>query len=106
VRLLDVPSQEMSVAGDFVIAELGGLASTDARARELRTTLLEFLVANRSYQAVARSSHLQKNTVVKRVARAEQLLGAPIADRQLEIHTALQLADIFGDRMLDPTVGR
>jgi hypothetical protein len=44
--------------------------------------------------------------VVKRVARAEQLIGAPIADRQLEIHTALQLVDIFGDRMLDPTVGR
>jgi DNA-binding PucR family transcriptional regulator len=96
----------MSIARDFVIAELGGLASTNARARELRTTLREFLAANRSYQAVARSSHLHKNTVVKRVARAEQLIGAPIADRHLEIHTALQLTDVFGDRTLDPTTGR
>lgn len=106
VRLLDVLSQNMSLARDFAIAELGGLASTDTRARELRTTLLEFLGANRSYQAVARSSHLHKNTVVKRVARAEQLIGAPIADRPLEIHTALQLTDVFGDRMLDPTAAQ
>lgn len=101
VRLLDLLSQDMSLARDFVIAELRGLATTDARAYELRRTLLEFLAANRGYQAVARSSHLHKNTVVKRVARAQQLIGSPIADRQLEIHTALQLADIFGDRMLD-----
>jgi DNA-binding PucR family transcriptional regulator len=104
VRLLDVLSQDMSLARDFVIAELGGLASTDARAQELRTTLLEFLAANRSYQAVARSSHLHKNTVVKRVARAEQLIGAPISDRQLEVQTALQLADVFDDRLLTATI--
>jgi DNA-binding PucR family transcriptional regulator len=96
----------MTVARDFVITELRGLASTDARARELRTTLLDFLAANRSYQAVARSSHLHKNTVVKRIARAKQLIGAPIPDRQLEIHTALQLTDAFGDRMLDLTAAR
>ena len=104
MRLLDVLSQDMSLARHFVIAELGGLASTDARARELRATLLEFLAANRSYQAVARSSHLHKNTVVKRVARAEQLIGAPISDRQLEVQTALQLADVFDDRLLTATI--
>jgi DNA-binding PucR family transcriptional regulator len=106
VRLLDFLSQDMTVARDFVIAELGGLASTDTRAGELRTTLLDFVSANRSYQAVARCSHLHKNTVVKRIARAEQLIGAPIADRQFQIHAALQLADVFGDRMLNPTAER
>ena len=69
VRLLDVLSQDMSLAREFVITELGGLASTKARTQELRATLLQFLAANRSYQAVARTSHLHKNTVVKRVAR-------------------------------------
>jgi hypothetical protein len=40
---------------------------------------------------------------VKRVARAEQLVGG-IADRQLEIQTAPVLIDAFGDGMLGPVV--
>ena len=106
VRLLDVLSQDMSLAREFVIAELGGLASTDARARELRTTLLEFLAANRSYQAVARSSHLHR-TPSSNAWHAPSSSSAPRSpDRQLEVQTALQLADRFDDRMLTATISR
>jgi DNA-binding PucR family transcriptional regulator len=70
VRLISLIAQDIPDLRAFVSATLGKLANTDDRSRELRETLLAFLEANKSYTAVARTSHLHKNTVVQR-ARAQ-----------------------------------
>jgi DNA-binding PucR family transcriptional regulator len=47
-----------------------------------------------SLARTARRLGLHQNTVIYRVKRAEELLGHPIAQRQLEIQAALRLADV------------
>ena len=83
----------------FVTVTLGNLTGTDERSRELRETLLEFLEANKSYTAVARSSHLHKNTVVQRITRASELTGLDTT-RDLDIHVALMAVDLLGEDLL------
>lgn len=99
VQLLSLMAQDMADLRTFVVATLGGLAGRDDRSRELRQTLLAFFNANKSYTAVARSSHLHKNTVVQRVMRANELT-APHAARDLDIHVALMAVDVLGEDVL------
>lgn len=99
VRLLSLMAQDMADLRRFVAATLGGLAGRDDRSRELRETLLAFFKANKSYTAVARSSHLHKNTVVQRVMRANELT-APHATSDLDIHVALMVVDVLGEDVL------
>ena len=67
--------------------------------RELRKTLLGFLDANKSYTAVARSSHLHKNTVVQRVTRASELTALGVT-RDVDVHIALMVVDVLGEEFL------
>ena len=99
VRLVSLVAKDIPDARAFVTATLGGLAGTDERSHELRETLLAFLEANRSYTAVALSSHLHKNTVVQRVKRASELTGRDMTNH-LDLHVALMLVDILGERVL------
>ncbi len=100
VRLLSLMAQDMSGLRTFVTATLGRLAGRDERSHELRETLFAFYEANKSYTAVARSSHLHKNTVVQRVTRAGELTALRTA-RDVDIHVALMVADMFGEDVLD-----
>lgn len=99
VRLLALVSKNIPDAREFVTATLGSLAGADERSRELRETLLAFLEANKSYTAVARSSHLHKNTVVQRVTRAIELTGRDVAN-DVDLHVALMLVDVLGERVI------
>jgi DNA-binding PucR family transcriptional regulator len=54
---------------------------------------------DKSYTAVARSSHLHKNTVVQRITRASELTGLDIT-RDLDIRVALMAVDLLGDDLL------
>jgi PucR C-terminal helix-turn-helix domain/GGDEF-like domain len=102
VRLISLMAQDTAELRAFVTAitaTLGNLAGTDERSRELRETLLAFLEANKSYTAVARSSHLHKNTVVQRVTRASELTGLDIT-RNVDIHVALMVIDALGEDIL------
>jgi DNA-binding PucR family transcriptional regulator len=99
VRLLSLMAQDFAELRAFVTATLGNLAGTDERSRELRETLLAFLEANKSYTAVARSSHLHKNTVVQRVTRAIELTGIDTT-RDVDIHVALMAVDVLGEDIL------
>lgn len=99
VRLVSLVSKDIPEVRGYVTATLGGLAGTDARSRELRETLLAFLERNKSYTAVALASHLHKNTVVQRVKRASALTGRDLTDHA-DLHVALMLADVLGDRVL------
>ena len=99
IQLLSLMAQDISDLRAFVTARLGNLAGTDDRSRELRETLLAFLDANKSYTAVARSSHLHKNTVVQRVTRASELTGQDIT-RDVDVHVALMVVDVLGEEIL------
>jgi DNA-binding PucR family transcriptional regulator len=102
VRLLSLMAQDIPNLRAFVTATLGNLAGKDERSRELRETLLAFLEANKSYTAVARSSHLHKNTVVQRVTRASELTGLHVT-RDVDIHVALMAVDVLGEDILADT---
>ena len=99
VRLMALLAQDSADLRAFVTATLGSLAGRDERSRELRDTLLAFLEANKSYTAVARSSHLHKNTVVQRITRATELTARHRA-KDVDIHVALMAVDMFGDFVL------
>ncbi|MEV4125775.1 helix-turn-helix domain-containing protein [Nocardia sp. NPDC049707] len=102
VRLVALVAAEKARARLFLASVLGGLAGSDPRSRELRTTLYAFLARNRSHTATARDLHLHKNTVVKRVARAYELVGDDAAKREIDLHVALTVLEILGDDLLDP----
>ena len=89
-------SLDLPMARDFVHRTLGELAGPGAGLRDSRETLLAYLDAERSVNAVAKQLHVARNTVSYRVKRAEALLGRSIADRQLELHVALLLEKAIG----------
>jgi sugar diacid utilization regulator len=100
VRLISLLAKDLPAAGAFVVSTLGRLAGTDERSHELRETLFAFLQANRSYTAVAHSSHLHKNTVIQRVMKASELAGRDMT-KHIDVHVALMLVRVLGDRVLD-----
>jgi DNA-binding PucR family transcriptional regulator len=44
---------------------------------------------------------MHQNTVYNRVRRAEELLGGSVAERRVELQTALMLAETLGSEVLD-----
>lgn len=85
----------------FVHETLGPLASGDEPTTRLRETLAAFLEAGSSHVAAARRLHVHQNTVAYRVRRAEDLLGAAVADRRLNLEIALALASALGPAVLE-----
>ena len=99
---------DLDAAGEFVRRELGGLAVRSAPMEALRTTLYHYLGAERSLVEVARRLHVARGTVTYRVKRAQEVLGHDLDDRRFALHSALTLAEEFGDAVLLPrqTKGR
>jgi PucR-like helix-turn-helix protein len=50
--------------------------------------------------AAPRELYVHRNTVAYRLTQAEELLGHPIADRELELRVALETAATLGDAVL------
>lgn len=92
VRLLALLLQDRSLAQNFAARELGGLVGQDPRVLEIRNTVRAFLDTH-SPQAVARELHIARNTVSYRLKQAEVLVGRDLLDHQLELRTAIQIAD-------------
>ncbi|OBA85935.1 PucR family transcriptional regulator [Mycobacteriaceae bacterium 1482268.1] len=97
-------STDLPAAREFVARELGGLAGATESVATMRRTLKRYLDRDRSLAATAADLHVARNTVAYRVQRAEQLRGRPAADRRLQLHAALTLADELGDAVLRPEV--
>jgi DNA-binding PucR family transcriptional regulator len=85
---------------DFVRTTLGPLGGRDAAAARLRETLRIYLREGENAPRAAQRLYTHRNTVLQRVARAEELLGHPIADRRLELALALELTHHLGGRTL------
>jgi DNA-binding PucR family transcriptional regulator len=87
----------------FIERELGELFAGDDATVRLRATLQVFFDENCSNVRTGRRLGIHQNTVAYRVARAEELLGHPVGERQLRLQIALQLAQAL--RLADDADG-
>lgn len=92
VNLLALLLEDEQHARRFMLRELGELADPDPRVSDLRRTLKDYL-ETRSPQATAARLFVVRNTVAYRLARAAELLGRPVTERQPELWAALILAE-------------
>ncbi len=83
---------DVEAARRFAARELGPLAAGDDATVRLASTLAVFLDEGASFVRAARRLGVHTNTVTYRVHRAEELLGHPVSERQLELRVALRLA--------------
>lgn len=83
---------DVSAARRFAERELGPLSARDDSTLRLAATLAVFLEEGASFVRAARRLGVHTNTVTYRVRRAEELLGHPVTERQLELRVALRLA--------------
>ncbi|MHC5909073.1 PucR family transcriptional regulator, partial [Streptomyces sp. S6] len=87
------------LSAGFVHRELGPLAADDMA--ELRATVKCYLDLERSMSAVADRLHIAKSSVAYRIRKAERLLGRPVQEDRLRLHSALLLFDVLGRAALD-----
>jgi len=86
---------DIESARRFAERELGPLAAGDDSTTRLAATLTVFLEEGASFVRAARRLGVHTNTVTYRVKRAEELLGHPVTERQLELRVALRLARLM-----------
>lgn len=92
VALLDLLLRDPAAAAAFAREQLGELAGPDPRAGELRSTLATYLARGRDASATASALGVHRNTVARRLTRAEQLIGRPLDRRTDELIVALTIA--------------
>lgn len=100
VEVTALVAQDPRRMTDFVRTTLGPLAGRDPAAVRLRETLRIYLREGENAPRAAEQLYAHRNTVLQRVARAEELLGHAIADRRLELALALELSHRLGERTL------
>jgi hypothetical protein len=95
VGVLVLASRDRELAHAFVEGHLGPLSSDDEKSKRLRETLRIYLQERGSPAATAARLRLHRNTVVKRIEKAEQLLDMPIDRGSLSLRVALELARVL-----------
>jgi DNA-binding PucR family transcriptional regulator len=88
VEVVSLASQDEQRAAAFIAATLGELAGAD---EQLRETVRVYLQQDCSTARAAELLHTHRNTVLKRLARADTLLPSSLAGRGLEVRLALEL---------------
>jgi hypothetical protein len=87
--------REPHLARSFVERELGELASSDQRMRELRATLRAYLDHGQCVSAAAASLQRDRKTIQRRLHAAERLLCRSVRDRSGELLVALHTVEIL-----------
>jgi DNA-binding PucR family transcriptional regulator len=77
----------------FVESELGELATSSPRHRELLTTLRCYYEAKLRIAITAQRLHIHRNTAIARLNTVEAILGHPISERIAETQSALALLE-------------
>ena len=78
-------------ASEFIAATLGPLAEDSPGAARLRETLRVYLEEADNAPRAAARLYTHRNTVLKRIARATELLGYGPGERRLAVELALEL---------------
>jgi hypothetical protein len=94
VALLALTLQDPAAAREFVLRELGPLASPDARSALLRETLAAYFASGQNATAAAAALGVHERTARYRLRTIEQRLGRPLRDRRDELAVALRLAPL------------
>ncbi|UTI65360.1 helix-turn-helix domain-containing protein [Paraconexibacter antarcticus] len=93
VEVVALATQDEERAREFVTRTLGPLSTADA---DLRETVRVYLREEHNATRAATALFAHRNTVLNRLARAEQLLPAPIGDRGLQVGLALEIVRWLG----------
>jgi DNA-binding PucR family transcriptional regulator len=106
VALASLACADIDQARGLVHRELGPLARGDDETLRLAATLRVYLEEGSSLERAARRLGVHKNTINRRVRRAQELLGRPLEERTLELQVALAVSPLLsaGDDGLDTDV--
>lgn len=88
VQLVALLTQDPSGAEAFVTDNLGALAAADP---ELRGVVLTYIREQCNASRAAERLYTHRNTVLRRLARADELLPRPLADNVVHVAAALEL---------------
>ncbi|MGY2125674.1 PucR family transcriptional regulator [Nocardia gipuzkoensis] len=91
VALVSVLTADMAQADQFVTDTLGDLATAEP---VLRQTVLTYVRERFNGSAAAERMFTHRNTIERRLARADQLLPAPLADNAASVVAALMLVQL------------
>lgn len=87
VRLASLMTRDAEAGQQFVSHTLGELATAPAL---LRRTLLTFLACGCNATQAAELLHTHRNTLLRRLARAEELLPRPLEHNRIHVAAALE----------------
>ncbi len=87
LRLVALMTRDPKANQRFVAHTLGPLATAPA---VLRRSLLTFLACGSNATLAAQRLHTHRNTLLRRLARAEELLPRPLADNRIHVAAALE----------------
>ncbi|WP_141013186.1 PucR family transcriptional regulator [Nocardioides sambongensis] len=96
VELLCLVADAPELVHRMVGRELGDLASPDRNVALVRETVLAHLEGGLNVEATAERMFVHKNTIRYRLARAEELLGHPLAERVALLELALRHVVLHG----------
>ncbi|PTL55595.1 transcriptional regulator [Paraconexibacter algicola] len=95
VQVVALATHDEQAADELVRRTLGPLADAPA---ELRDTLRAYLREDCNATRAAQVLYAHRNTVLNRLARAQELLPAPLAGRGLQVGLALEIVHWLGPR--------
>lgn len=88
IRLVSMLTKDAGAAAEFVADTLGELADADP---ELITTVRTWITLQCNTSHTAERLYTHRNTVIRRLARADDLLPRPLAHAFLDVATALEI---------------
>jgi hypothetical protein len=96
VALAAVLLRDRDAARAFADEELGELGARTRAAAELRETLATFFASRHDQSRTAELLGVHRNTIAKRIRRAEAILERPLTARPRELEAALLIAEVIG----------
>jgi DNA-binding PucR family transcriptional regulator len=88
VQLVALATTDADRADEFVTRTLGALAGADP---QVRATVWTYLHEQSNVAATAATLHTHRNTVLRRLARAETLLPRPLSENAVQVAVALDI---------------
>jgi len=88
IRLAEIMSRDPEATNSFISTILGGL---NHALPELKASLLTYIECGCNANKAAQTLHTHRNTLVRRLARAEELLPRPLSENLIQVAAALDM---------------